>query len=313
MRTLLIGYKGYWGKNLLRNIQNCSTAELTALVDPTGSIHDFDGRSFQSLSEALKIFDGGLDAAVIVTPSETHCELAVTCLSAGLDVLIEKPMVLDSSEVSSISKVMGSNKVGIDHTFLFDSRVRVMKEVIKSGRIGDILSVQSTRANLGLFNNNGVVWDLAPHDIALIHYLLDDFLDIETVVPMSHIKSDVVDMATIHGHMIRSGIGYTLNLSWLYPKKVRDFTLIGTEGMLEYDMLSDEPLIIYDKVVKCHHDTWEHKYSWKSIYDGPGSEPLALLVSEFSDWVDNRTNNFISDFQSGADVVSVVESINSKI
>jgi len=317
MRTLLIGYKGYWGKNILRNIKSCPTATLVSAVDINSSPEDRNilGNDVDIRSDLASALIGSdrLDAAIIVTPSETHCDLAEQCLNAGLSVLLEKPMVLSVEETDRLSQVAypSNQKVGVDHTFLFDTKVRVIKDVIDSGRIGKILSVQSTRANLGLFNNNGVVWDLAPHDIALTDYLFGGSLNIETVVAKDNIRSGVTDTVSIFGSY--GDISYGLNLSWLYPKKVRDFVIVGTKGMIEYDMLSQEPLIIYDKVAEYKDKKWAHDYTWKSVYNGPPGEPLALLISEFSDWVDGRSDSFISDFESGLSVVETIEEINTYI
>src|SRR5581483_455424 len=133
-------------------------------------------------------------------------------------------------------------KIGVDHTFLFSTHIRTIKQLIKKRKIGNILRMVSNRNNLGKFQDSGVVWDLMPHDIAMTNYLMEGEPRIRNVELFRHFHN-VVDTAQIS--MMYGETSYNLNLSWLYPKKVRNTVIIGTDGMIEYDMLSEIPLKIY--------------------------------------------------------------------
>src|SRR6266404_920444 len=155
----LLGY-GYWGPNLLRNFSNAQGAEVVYCCD----------KDITRLKEARKKFpfvitttnydeilrDKDLSAVVIATPTKYHFELAQLALEAGKDVLIEKPMTTKLKEAKSLISLANEKKkiIMVDHTFIFNEAVKKVKEIIESGEIGDVLYIDSTRTNLGLFQQD---------------------------------------------------------------------------------------------------------------------------------------------------------------
>ena len=304
LNVCLVGNKGYWGPILQRNIEACSKMRLVATVDPAGG-------QYKTLHEALEEpFVHAIDAVIIATPPSTHYDLACEAIEAGKHVLIEKPMCLKSERAEDVlvrAEKKGV-KVGVDHTFLFSEHIRVIKSVIASGKIGKVLHVSSQRLNLGKFQDSGVIWDLAPHDIALTNYLFDATPVVRHPRSYGHVAWDTPDHSILHMTYPNS-VAYTLTLSWLSPRKVRTTTIVGTEGMIEYDMLSDTPVVIYDKKATRSKKEWIHSHNWKTIYEGSAREPLSLLMEEFADYC-TAGKEFISDGRLGANVVKTIEQIN---
>lgn len=303
LNICLVGFKGYWAKYLERNIRNTPGVKLTALVDPLAVENlNTDPIVTRHLHAALN----HCDAVVIATPPNTHYSIAHEAITAGKHVLIEKPMTTNSllaHTLNETAKAYGV-KIAVDHTFLFSSHIRVMKQIIAEGKIGDVQRIVSNRFNLGKFQDSGVVWDLMPHDIAMTNFLMGSRPTVRSVEFLRHRDPDVVDTAQIS--MMYGNVSYGLNLSWLYPKKVRNTVVIGTKAMIEYDMLADLPLRLYDKKAEKGNTAWIHSFNWVSEYQGEAKEPLSVLIEEFRDYCLGGTE-FISKGDLGAEVVECIE------
>ncbi|MHA2062832.1 MAG: Gfo/Idh/MocA family protein [Candidatus Thorarchaeota archaeon] len=309
LNVCLVGYMGYWGRILKRNIEACRKMQLVAQVDEAHENSLAVGRIngyFSSLADALEGMSD-FDAVIIATPPETHYELACEAIDAGKHVLIEKPMCTNSADAEDLLKrAKAANvKVGVDHTFLFSQHIRVIKDIIASNQIGSVLSVTSNRLNLGKFQSAGVIWDLAPHDIALTNYLFNSQPQLLHVQKFEQMQTGLVDQVSAH-MMYPSNIGYTLNLSWTSPRKIRTTTIVGRSGMIEYDMMSEQPVVVYDKRAHKSQKDWDHSYNWKTVYEGPAGEPLALMVKEFAEFC-LEDKYFVSDGRMGLSVVRTIE------
>jgi predicted dehydrogenase len=295
LKICLVGYKGYWGQVLKRSLEKVQDIEITALADISVN---------RSLTALLNL--GNIDAVIIATPPDTHFELASKAILDKKHVLIEKPMTTKSHEAKALIDLANANgvKIGVDHTFLFSNHIRVMKAMLDSGEIGKVLRITSNRMNLGKFQDSGVVWDLMPHDIAMTNYLMSGRAEVKSAEFFRHIDKSVVDTATIN--MTYGDVSYNLNMSWLYPKKIRTTIVVGTNGMIEYDMLSDTPLKLYDKKAKKVEKSWVHSFNWISEYQEPLREPLQTMLEEFRDYCLKDTC-FLSKGDIGLDVVSCIE------
>lgn len=303
MRICLVGYKGYWGKFLERNIKSTEGMLLTAFVDKDAPLVHMFPMTSPNLKKALDV--ERIDAVIIATPPETHYEIAKEAILAKKHVLIEKPMTtchkqaLELVELAKDKKV----KIGVDHTFLFSQHIRTIKQLITKGKIGKLLRVVSNRNNLGKFQDSGVVWDLMPHDIAMTNWLLESKPTVKNVELFRH-HHGVLD--TAHVSMMYGEVSYSLQMSWLYPKKVRNTVFIGTEGMIEYDMLAERPLKIYDKRAEKGNTSWLHSFNWISEFHGEEKEPLKTLMEEFRDYC-KLDKEFVSTGELGAEVVGCIE------
>ena len=174
----LIGY-GYWGPNLARNFNVNPDLELVAICDQSADRLEKAGRYYPQ----AKLFDNvddfykntDIDVIAVATPVASHHELAKRALLSGRHVCLEKPMtekIVQGEELIELSQQ--KNKVLlVDHTFIYTGAVRKIKELIESGEVGDLIYYDSTRVNLGLFQQDvNVIWDLAPHDISIMDYLM---------------------------------------------------------------------------------------------------------------------------------------------
>jgi len=312
LKVCICGHKGYWAAFLKRNIEKVPDMEIVCLVDKANTFEWPETANcsrpyiYKSLSNALKC--SKFDLVVIATPPETHFSLAVESIQAGKHTLIEKPITTNSNNARSLVEMAKDYKVklGVDHTFLFSSHIRVIKKLLDNGKIGEPLHIVSNRMNLGKFQNLGVVWDLMPHDIAMLNYLMGKKPKINHVELTSHVDASLYDVATIS--MSYDKVTCYMNLSWLHPKKIRTTTIVGTEGMIEYDMLADVPLSIYDKKANKTDQRWEHSFTWEAKYKGDFREPLEVMLEEFRDYCLDKSS-FLADGEKGAEVVECIEKV----
>jgi predicted dehydrogenase len=236
IKTALVGY-GYWGPNLLRNFSKHPNCDMIAVVEKRTEIHSKIQTAFPSVV-CFEDFDVLLnncevDAIVIATPVHSHYSIAKKALQAGKHVLIEKPMtsrVEEAEELISIAE-QSNLTLMVDHTFLYTGAVIKMKELIENGEIGSPKYFDSTRINLGLFQPDvNVLWDLAPHDISILTYLVNYKPVSVNAVGVCHTQNGIENIAYLTINFEEDFIAH-FNCSWTSPVKVRS-TLIGGEDKM---------------------------------------------------------------------------------
>ena len=198
---------GYWGPNLIRNFVEIPGAVVVAVsdlqVEPMNRIRQRFPLIEHATRDYRDLFDLKLDAVVIATPPATHHAIARDCLEHGLHVLVEKPITLNSDDAIDLIRVAEANErvLMVGHTFEYNPAVRALKQMIRNGELGDIYYIDAIRASLGLFQTKAnVVWDLAPHDISILRYLLGE---------------DPISVSTHGASCVQEGIedvAYTLSL-----------------------------------------------------------------------------------------------------
>src|SRR5258708_4932040 len=200
MRATTVGVIGcgYWGPNLLRNFAENETAELRWICDADQSRLAAMGRRYpsaQTTTDYQKLLaDSKLDAIAVVTPVATHFQIARAALVAGKHLLVEKPLTATEREAEELIDLAESNQrtLMVDHTFVYTGAVRTMKEILASGELGDLLYFDSVRINLGLFQKDiNVLWDLAPHDLSIMDYLIERQPDGVSAIGSSHIEQGI--------------------------------------------------------------------------------------------------------------------------
>ncbi len=263
---------GYWGPNLVRNFTSLAGCQVKKICDTDA------GRLESMVSlyphiECTKnyedlIQDTDIDAIAIATPVRFHFEMAMQSLQAGKHTFIEKPMVSNVRDGKILIETasLGNLTLMVGHTFIYSAAVRKIKQIIKSGDLGEIQYIAARRLNLGLFQKDiNVAWDLAPHDISIIIYVLDHYPMSINCQGKSHINPDIEDVTNMVLNYSNGGIA-TIQNSWLDPNKIRDMTFVGSKRMLVYDDLQPiEKIKIYDKRVETppHYDTFaEFHYSY---------------------------------------------------
>ena len=237
-------------------------------------------------------------------------------LRAQKHVFIEKPIASSSAEALELVELAREydRKLMVGHTFLYTAAVRKMKEIIESGELGDIYYINSQRLNLGLFQKDiNVIWDLAPHDVSIILYLLGREPHSVNAIGTSHINPSIEDVATVTLQFENNVIAF-VQTSWLDPDKIRRMTVVGSKKMMVYDDVQPtEKIRIYDKRVESprHYDTYaEFHYAYKYgdivIPKIDGAEPIRTELNYFVDVILDKVEP-LSDGNDGLQVIKVIE------
>lgn len=245
---------GYWGPNLLRNLIANKNCNVKTVVDLASERREF----VRSLYPAVNVTDNihdvfndpSIDAVVIATPVATHFDLAISALESGKHILIEKPMAKTPEEVEQIDALAKKNGLVamVGHTFLYNAAVRYLKELIDSGKLGEIRYIYSQRLNLGRIRSDvDALWNFAPHDVSIIQYLLGDPAPMSVKRQgMDYIQKGIDDVVFLN-IIYPDNVMAHIHVSWLDPHKVRKITVVGSQKMVVYDDIADNKIAIYDK------------------------------------------------------------------
>jgi predicted dehydrogenase len=263
-----------------------------------------------------------IDAVGIATPVFTHYELARQALLSGKHVFVEKPLCHSSEACLELIELAEERKktLMVGHTFEYTAAVNKIKEIVERGELGDIMYIASARLNLGLFQPDvNVIWDLAPHDISIITYILGEHPVSVNAQGKGHYRENVEDVATITLNFPNGTIAF-LHCSWLDPNKIRRTTIVGSKKMLVYDDTEpQEKIKIFDKGVDAppYYDTFgEFPFSYRyGDICTPRIEDYESLKKEcvhFLECVENAAKPR-SDGYSGLRVVSVLEAANESV
>jgi len=317
IRVGLIGY-GYWGPNIARNIQANEDLKLAAICD----------RSDKSLARAAKLYPDVLltsdskeiikspyiDAVAIVTPVWTHYELAKAALLNNKHIFIEKPFTATSAQARELVELAEQRRLTImvDHTFLFTGAVRKIKSLVDDDTLGRLYYYDSTRVNLGLLQHDvNVLWDLAPHDLSIIDYLIGQKPNAIVATGESHVN-EMADVAYLTLYFPEKVIAHVC-VNWLSPVKVRSTLIGGERKMLVWnDLEADEKIRIYDKgvTVTAQEGVYEALVSYRSgdMWSPKieATEALKLELGYFATCVKNGVAPF-NDGHAGLRIVEMLE------
>jgi predicted dehydrogenase len=319
----VVGY-GYWGSKHARVLTSMPDVALTVVDACPARLAQarsaFPGaRLARRLTDALPF----VDAVVIATPPRTHAHLAVEALAAGGHVLVEKPLATSVSECRSlIDRAHESGVVlMVGHTFEYNAAVRKLGALIDSGELGDICYIDTARLNLGLYQQDvNVLWDLAPHDISIINFLLQRSPSSVSAWGHAHATKELEDVAHLQLRYSDPGLSAYVHVSWLDPCKVRRVTVVGTEKMAVYDDTSpNERIRIHDVGVTrssasevMHAMPMSYRYGDIVSPHIPFEEPLASQDAHFIECIRDGTCPR-SDGSSGMAVVRVLEAASEAL
>ena len=320
----LIG-TGYWGKNLRRVLAHnpgfCLKAAADRNPELRASLHKLDpGLTLHVDAEDI-LGDRDIAAVVIATPAASHYDLARRALRAGKHVLVEKPMSCTSEEAADLAARAERSRLTlmVDHTFLFHPAVTKLAALVSQKALGAISYYDSQRINLGLFQPDvNVLWDLAPHDLAILDLLFgEEPIHIEAS-GYCHLNPGLPDIAYVTLHYPSSTVAH-LNLSWMSPVKMRRVALGGAAKMVVWDDLDrNEPLKIYDSGINAlpqsERDVILPSYRAGDVLSprlAPG-EPLTAVVEHFLQVV-RGTHASRMDGRAGLRVVRTLERIQAAL
>lgn len=254
IRVGVIGY-GYWGPNIVRNLQGLDSTRVEMVCDSSpkalARVHKaYPGlRTTQDSRELLRSPE--IDAVAVITPVWAHYELAKEALENGKHVFIEKPFTANSDQAKELIDLAARKglTIMVDHTFLFTGAVRKIRQLVESGSLGELYYYDSLRVNLGLFQHDvSVIWDLAPHDLSIMDHLIKAEPEAVVATGERHLNG-VEDVAFMTIYFPRNVIAH-INVNWLSPVKIRTTLIGGQKKMLVWnDLVADEKIRVYDKGV----------------------------------------------------------------
>jgi predicted dehydrogenase len=323
IRMAVIGY-GYWGPNVVRNFSSTEGVEVVSMCDINPDMLSKAKRAYPHIevtSDLNSLLSAPyIDAVAIVTPVTTHFDLAKKALLNGKHVFVEKPFTQTAAQAEELIELGEKKnlKIMVDHTFLFTGAVRKMKEFIDNGTLGRLYYFDSIRVNLGLFQHDvNVIWDLAPHDLSIMDYLVKEKPTAIVATGEAHFNG-LEDIAYVTVFFLNNMIAH-FNVNWLSPVKVRTTLIGGDRRMLVWnDLDSDEKIKIYDKGVEVTspESIYRLLVSYRSgdmfVPKVEQIEALRLESEYFVDCVSNN-NTPINDGLAGLRVVKMLEAANKSI
>ena len=253
IRVGVIGY-GYWGPVVARNFQGADGCQLAAISDGSPAAADRARKAYPGVlvtSDPCELIRSPqIDAIAVITPVWTHFQFAKAALEQGKHVFVEKPFTASTEEASQLIDLAAARnlQIMVDHTFLFTGAVRKIRQLIDEGILGKLFYYDSSRVNLGLFQHDvNVIWDLAPHDLAIMNHLLDAEPESVSATGQCHLNG-LEDMAYLTIYF--PGMLAHINVNWLSPVKVRTTLIGGEKKMVMWnDLEADEKVRVYDKGV----------------------------------------------------------------
>jgi len=313
----VIGY-GYWGPNVVRNLTTLEGSQVITIADLDAGARQRAQRAHPAIhvtSDPLEVVGSTkIDAVAVISPVWTHYELAKAALLNGKHVFVEKPFTINSAQGEELVEIAEkrSLKIMVDHTFLFTGAVRKISQLIDEGSLGKLYYYDSTRVNLGLLQHDvNVLWDLAPHDLSIMDYLIKETPEAVVATGEKHLN-DYEDVAYMTLYFPGKTIAH-INVNWLSPVKVR-MTLIGGEKRMVVwnDLVADEKVRVYDRGVKTTSQEGVYKllvnYRSGDMY-APRLEQVEALQVELKYFVDciATGSDPFNDGRAGLRVVRMLE------
>jgi predicted dehydrogenase len=323
VRIAVVGL-GYWGPNLVRNINEFPGAEPAVVCDLRPAALETITRRYPAVAGTTRfsdvLTDPSVDAVVIATPVSKHHTMAAAALRAGKHVFVEKPLAASSDQAADLIAL--ADRLGLvlmpGHTFLYSPPVMMIRELIASGELGEIYFISTSRVNLGLHQPDvSVAWDLGPHDFSILRYWLGETPAYASALSRGCIIPSIPDVAFINLEF-PSGTVAHVELSWLAPSKLRRTTVVGSRKMVVYDDTSPEPVRVFDSgAVLPNPETFgEYKLTYRTgDILSPRVEVAEPLYREIEDFCTAIRTGSVprSSAELGMEVVRMIEAVDSSL
>jgi predicted dehydrogenase len=323
VRFGIVGY-GYWGPKVIRNLDLLEEAQVVAICDKSAVSRRKAEKMYsgvtvtEDINELMKSPD--IDAIAVVTPVWTHYELAKAALENGKHIFVEKPFTSNSAQAEELIALAEQKnlKIMVDHTFLFTPAVQKIKQLLQEGELGKLYYYDSTRVNLGLFQHDvNVIWDLAPHDLSIMDYLIQESPEAIVATGQTHLNGHE-DIAFLTLYFPDKVVAH-LNVNWLSPVKIRTTMIGGEKKMLVWnDIEADEKVKVYDRGVNV--SSREGVYNLLINYRSgdmwaPRIEQAEALTRELAYFVDCIVNDKtpMNDGKAGLRVVKMLEAASESL
>ena len=319
----VIGY-GYWGPNVVRNLNVMDKAEVVAVCDKSPASRKRVQKAYPGMrvtSDSAELMASKeVDAIAVITPVWTHYELTKAALERGKHVFVEKPFTSTAAQAEELINLAAKKnlKIMVDHTFLFTGAVKKIRQLLKEGALGNLYYYDSTRVNLGLFQHDvNVIWDLAPHDLSIIDHLITESPEALVATGQTHLNG-FEDVAFITLYFPNKIIAH-INVNWLSPVKVRTTLIGGEKKMLVWnDLEADEKIKIYDKGIDVTNQQGLYKllvnYRSGDMWS-PQLEQIEALHDELAYFVDCIAHDKVpfNDGEAGLRVVKMLEAADQSL
>lgn len=322
--TLVVGY-GYWGPNIVRNVVERPELSLVALCErDEGRIAEFEKRHPGFPCERdfdAALADPRVEAVVVATPPHTHFDLVRRALEAGKEVLVEKPLARTAGEAAALVALAEElDRVLMPgHTFLYSPSVNKVKNLIDDGVLGEIYFATSSRMNLGLYQRDGVVLDLAPHDLSILLYWLGKPL-VEVTANGRSVFQEGVHETAFMTLCFEDGAQANVQVSWLAPRKMRQMVVVGSRRMVQYeDTSADDSVRIYDRGLEFAEppaNFGEYRLTYRTgdmvAPQIAAAEPLGLELKDFAAAIREGTTP-VSSPRLGLEVVFALQALEESL
>lgn len=324
VRVGVVGF-GYWGPNVVRNLDRLSDAEIVAAVD-TEERNLARFAELYPYAEIATDIDAilarqDIEAVFVVTSAPSHFAIASKVIEAGKHCFVEKPLALTSLDAERL--VLAAEAAGVTlmvgHLMVYHSAIEWIKQYIGSGEMGELLYLYMQRLNLGkVRTEENAFWSLAPHDVSIVLYLLGENPDYVSANGAAYVTDGVQDTVFANLHF-PSGKMANIHVSWLDPHKVRKLTVVGTKKMLVFDdMQATEKIWIYDRGLgepesaMAYGEDLTLRFGDINVPWVPMKEPLSAEVQHFLDCCRNGQAPK-SDGRAGLSVVRVLEAVDESM
>lgn len=303
---------GYWGKNHLRELTLNERVKSVFVIDPyydknPDLVKNYPDTLFFKSFEEFSKKQLKADGAIIATPPNSHFEIAKNCLDHNLHVLVEKPMVENLKQLEILQNSAKNKVLMSGHTYLYNPAIKKIKQIVDSGDLGEIMFIHSQRLNFGIMRDNIDVFEsLAPHDISLVQFFMND----KPYEKISNNKSNYTfsphnDFSSTHIEY-QNKVFAKIDVSWYYPEKVRKLTILGKEKTIVFDDVSKKIFLYHIKIDS----------NYNHINDGVEDiefdnelSPLTNEINSFISYFDNPLS-CITGYNHTKNVISVLEHYN---
>jgi predicted dehydrogenase len=319
-----IGF-GYWGPNLARNLNAHGGDRWRYLVELSEDRRKQAATLYPHVTMtddlAVVLDDPSVSSVVIATPAQTHTDLARRAMQAGKHVFVEKPLTESTAEAIELAQT--ADELGlvlmVGHVFEYVPAVRMMKQLIKDGEIGDVLYIHSQRLNSSRIGSDTTAyWTLGPHDVSIANYLVGADPIWVSARGETYLGTGEEDITFVTVGYPDNVVAH-MHISWLEPMKTRRTTVIGTMRSIVYDdMDADAKLKIFDNahrhVNPDAYGAWQYRLQ-EGAMRAPRLEMIEPLGAEVQDFLQCTLTGErpVTDGWSGVRVVAVLDAVGTSL
>ena len=307
---------GNWGKNHIKTLHELSS--LGGIVEKDESLRSSFKKKYPYLntySNLDQALEANYDGFIVATPAETHYSIAKSIILHKKSLLVEKPITLSVEHAESLVRLAKENDVSlmVGHVLLFHPAIIKIKQIIDSGRIGQLQYIYSNRLNLGkVRTEENVFWSLAPHDISIFQYFTNSYPLKVNATGSTFLQEGIPD-STLTTMQYNNGISGHIFVSWLHPFKEHRLVVVGSEAMISFeDSLEGKPLTLYSKKIDLVNGIPEKIDGPKEKITYDNTMPLAAELEYFIDHLDNNKPT-IANGQNGLEVVKILVDASSQL